>query len=141
MKFAPLQVVYSSTESDSGVGQESKLIRRYIEDLLADYYKPISMQWANPVIKFATLEKEWKEATVVLSSITEMVMQPAYQQIIGMGPSAIPLIFQSMMREPDHWFWALSSITGANPVLQEHQGKIDKMNDDWIEWGKKNLYL
>jgi hypothetical protein len=29
-------------EEDAGIGQDSQTIRRYLEDLLADYYKPLS---------------------------------------------------------------------------------------------------
>jgi hypothetical protein len=128
-------------EEDAGVGHDSQTIRRYLEDLLADYYKPLSRQWANPVIRFSNLEKEWKESTPMLSSITEIVMHPSYQQIIGMGPTAIPLIFLSMRRELGHWFWALCAITGENPVSIEHRGKIKEMTEAWLDWGRKQLYL
>lgn len=135
------QIPIDPLEEDTGVGQESQIIRRYLEDLLADYYKPLSRQWANPAIRFSNLEKEWKESTPMLSSVTEIVMHPSYQQIIGMGVTAIPLIFLSMRRELDHWFWALSAITGENPVDIEHQGKIKEMTNAWLDWGQKHLYL
>lgn len=128
-------------EADTGIGQDSQIIRRYLEDLLADYYKPLSRQWANPSIRFSNLEKEWKESTPMLSSITEIVMHPSYQQIIGMGTTAIPLIFLSMRRELGHWFWALSAITGENPVSIEYRGKIKEMTAAWLDWGHKHLYL
>ena len=130
-----------SVEEDSSIGGDSQTIRRYLEDLLADYYKPLSRQWANPAIRFSNLEKEWKESTLMLSSITEIVMHPSYQQIIGMGTPAIPLIFLSMRRELSHWFWALCAITGENPVSIEHQGRIKEMTDDWLAWGRNQLYL
>lgn len=142
MKFAsPKQFIPESIDDDKGLGQESQTIRRYIEDLLTDYYKPLSRQWANPAIRFSNLEKEWKESTSMLSSITEIAMHTAYQQIIGMGPTAIPLIFLSMEREPGHWFWALSAITGENPVRIYHRGNIKRMTEAWQDWGKKQLYL
>lgn len=135
------QLAAVHVEEDVGVGQDSQIIRRRWEDLLTDYYRPLSRQWANPSIRFSNLEKEWKESTPMLSSITEIVMHPSYQQIIGMGPTAIPLIFLSMRRELDHWFWALCAITGENPVSIEHQGKIKEMTDAWLDWGHKHLYL
>ena len=142
MKYIPYgQSTVSALEDDAGVGQDSQTIRRYIEELLTDYYKPLSRQWSNPVIRFSSLEKEWKESTSMLSSITEIVMHPSYQQIIGMGPTAITLILLSMSREPHHWFWALSAITGENPVPIEHRGKIKQMTEAWMGWGKKHLYL
>ncbi len=135
------QIASVSLEEDTGVGQESQIIRRRLENLLTDYYKPLSRQWANPAIRFSNLEKEWKESTPMLSSVTEIVMHPSYQQIIGMGVTAIPLIFLSMRRELDHWFWALSAITGENPVNIEHRGKIKEMTNAWLDWGQKHLYL
>ncbi len=135
------QLAVAPVEEDAGVGQDSQTIRRHLENLLADYYKPLSRQWANPAIRFSNLEKEWKESTPMLSSITEIVMHPSYQQIIGMGPTAIPLIFLSMRRELGHWFWALCAITGENPVSIEHRGKIKEMTDAWLVWGRKQLYL
>jgi hypothetical protein len=33
-----------------------------------------------------------------------MAMLPPYQQIIGMGPPAVPLILEELRREPDQWF-------------------------------------
>ena len=143
MKYiSPMQqLAVVPVEEDSGVGQDSKIIRRYLEDLTADYYKPLSRQWANPAIRFSNLEKEWKESTPMLSSITDIVMHPSYQQIIGMGPTAIPLIFLSMRRELGHWFWALVAITGENPVSIEHRGKIKEMTNAWLDWGHKHLYL
>jgi hypothetical protein len=43
--------------------------------------------------RFRELARQWKEATLLLSSITEMATHPAYQQIIGMGRAALPWIF------------------------------------------------
>jgi len=135
------QLAVVRDEEDAGVGHDSQIIRRYIEDLLTDYYQPLSRQWANPVIRFSNLEKEWKESTPMLSSITEIVMHTSYQQIIGMGPTAIPLIFLSMRLELGHWFWALCAITGENPVSIEQRGKIKEMTDAWLDWGRKQFYL
>ncbi len=68
-------------------------------------------------------------------------MHPAYQQIIGMGQDAIPLILAEMKRKPGHWFWALKSITGEDPVLPEQRGRIKKMTEAWINWGRNQGYI
>jgi len=91
--------------------------------------------------KFRTLVAQWKEGRGPESLTFRMAMHPAYQQIIGMGPSAVPLILDELRKEPDHWFWALRAITGASPVKKEHRGKIEHMAADWIEWGRQNGYL
>lgn len=47
-------------------------------------------------------------------------MHPAYQQIIGMGEKALPLILRDLRDRPTgHWFWALNAITGEEPTLGE----------------------
>jgi hypothetical protein len=67
-------------------------------------------------------------------------MHPAYQRIIGMGQPVVSLIMRELEREPDHWFWALSAITAANPVKPEQRGKLKQMAQAWIEWGRVNGY-
>ncbi|MBI4849315.1 MAG: hypothetical protein HY808_12205 [Nitrospirae bacterium] len=79
------------------------------------------------------LKLEWESETAYLSSITEISKHPAYQQIIGMGHVAVPFILSEMKRKPDHWFWALRSITGEDPVLPEHRGRLRQMSEDWLK--------
>jgi len=93
---------------------------------------------ANTKEKFERLTKRWKSETEVLSTIQEKAMHPAYQQIIGMGKEAIPLILNQMAREPDHWFWALKSITNEDPVPEEAKGDVIQMTKFWLEWGQSN---
>ncbi len=90
--------------------------------------------------QFADLAQEWRNATAFTSSATAMAMHPAYQQIIGMGDAALPLIFQELRREPDHWFWALKAITGEDPVAESDRGKIDKMTTAWVNWADQQGY-
>ena len=86
--------------------------------------------------KFEHLASQWEEETAFLSSITAICAHPAYQQIIGMGVDALPFIFADLSREPNHWFWALKSITGADPVSPEHRGNMVAMTTAWLEWAK-----
>jgi hypothetical protein len=91
--------------------------------------------------RFRELVREWKAATLVTSSGTEMALHPAYQQIIGMGKEAIPLILEELQREDDHWFWALKSITGEDPVPEADRGSVPKMTQAWLQWAKRHGYL
>ncbi len=68
-------------------------------------------------------------------------MHTAYQQIIGMGPIAIPFILIEMQKRSGHWFWALKSITGEDPVPPESRGIINEMAKAWINWGINQRYL
>ncbi len=82
--------------------------------------------------QFNTLAKEWKAATAFLSSTTAMVNHPSYQAIIALGPPVVPLLLRDLEREPVHWFEALQSIAGTDPVPREHWGNIAAMAADWL---------
>ena len=89
---------------------------------------------------FHQLAGEWKAATALTSSGTEMLLHPAYQRIIGMGAEVVGLIVAELRREPDHWFWALQAITGEDPVAAGDHGKIDRMTAAWLSWAGRHGY-
>jgi hypothetical protein len=89
---------------------------------------------------FRVLVSAWKSRKSHSSSIEEMSMDLAYQQIIGLGPNAVPLLLRELEREPDHWFWALHAITRHDPVPRASRGKISEMAKAWIVWGKQQGY-
>ena len=91
--------------------------------------------------RFAVLADRWKRETAVLSSVSQMAMHPAYQEIIGMGREALPLILQELERTPNHWFWALRAITGESPVPPDQFGKVEEMANAWLHWGREQGYL
>ena len=91
--------------------------------------------------KFQDLSSRWRRETALHSSVAAIAMHPAYQQIIGLGEPALPLIFGELRHEPDHWFWALGAITGENPVPDDHAGDLEAMADDWLSWGGAHGYL
>jgi hypothetical protein len=39
------------------------------------------------------------------------------------------------------WYFALSDITGENPVKAKNRGKFEHIVLDWIEWAKENDYV
>ena len=87
--------------------------------------------------QFQALAARWREDIGHLSSIREIVIHPAYQRIIGMGPAVVPHILAELARRPDHWFWALSAIIGEDPVRPEHRGRMAAMAGDWLQWAEK----
>src|SRR5438132_8846937 len=91
---------------------------------------PIEMQE-----RFRRLATEWKEQSRYLSNTAQMAMLKPYQQIIGMGWPAVPLILEELQRGPGQWFWALESITDQNPVPPVAAGNVRLMARAWIEWG------
>lgn len=120
--------------------EESLKIDKERKCSIEHFLELISRQWAHPVIKFLKLKDQWEAETSILSSDTEIAMHPAYQQIIGMGTNAIPLILSEMKKKPGHWFWALKSITGEDPVLPEQRGRVKEMTEAWLRWGREKGY-
>ena len=76
-----------------------------------------------------------------MSNTAQMAILPSYQRIIGMGMPAVPLILEELQREPNQWFWALEAITDANPVPPEDAGRVRKMAQAWIDWGKQHGFI
>lgn len=128
-------------KNNTAVGKDSDTINEEYKRTVEHYLIPTTTRWANPPIRFNTLKAEWESATAHLSSITEISTHPAYQQIIGMGTLAIPLILSEMKEKPGHWFWALKSITGEDPVSPEHRGRIKQMTEAWLRWGREQGYI
>jgi len=90
---------------------------------------------------FHALATEWQSARGHSSKLKDLAMHPAYQRIIGMGKTAIPLILEEMRRSPSHWTWALRAITGADPVPKESRGKLKEMTAAWVKWGIEKGYI
>jgi len=67
-------------------------------------------------MEFNRLADEWEGERPRGVDVADMVMHNAYQRIIGLGPRVVPLILARLEKKPDHWFWALHAITGAEPV-------------------------
>ncbi|HEY9801743.1 MAG TPA: DUF433 domain-containing protein [Leptolyngbyaceae cyanobacterium] len=89
---------------------------------------------------FMKLAKQWREETRGLSSINQMCMHPAYQQIIGMGEAVIPLLLREIANKSGRWFWALKSIAREDPVPFDFRGNTKEMTKAWLEWGRQRGY-
>lgn len=99
-------------------------------------------------MRFQSLVEEWKRTRGAMSSITDMSMLPAYQNIIGLGLAALPMILAQLKAEgddPDQWFWALMTIAEANglalpQIRPEDQGNYRRMAKTWLRWGEEQGY-
>jgi hypothetical protein len=127
--------------NDTALSNESREIHKESKRFAKHYLMPMSRQDIDCLTKFCDLKYQWEADTAKLSSITEIAMHPAYQQIIGMGQDAIPLILAEMKRKPGHWFWALKSITGDDPVLPAQRGRVKEMTKAWLNWGVEQGYI
>jgi hypothetical protein len=90
--------------------------------------------------RFEELASRWREETELLSSTEAIVRHPAYQQIIGLGKPALPLILADLAKTSDLWFHALFAITGENPIPPEIRGNVRKMAEIWLAWGERHGY-
>lgn len=86
--------------------------------------------------RFEQLAMEWRRDTAFTSSASNLVDHPAYQEIIALGPPVIPLLLAELVRNPNHWFFALRQLTGENPVAPEDRGRIKKMAEAWLCWAR-----
>ena len=91
--------------------------------------------------RFRALADQWRRETGGLSSISQMAAHPAHQEIIEMGPAAIPLLLRELQERGGHWFMALRALSGENPVPREFAGRIPKMRELWLEWGREKGYI
>src|SRR5947199_9625078 len=102
--------------------------------------KPTSEKVESVEEKFRRLASVWLAETAVVSSSSDLVAHPAFQEIVGMGPAVIPLLLRELGKRSGHWHRALRRITGVDPVAPEDRGNIDKAAEAWLRWGKEQGY-
>lgn len=102
---------------------------------------PSNVEAPSPTLeeqeRFRAACERWRNETAGRATITQRAMHPAYQEIIGLGKPAIPLILDELSHELDDWFWALKAITLADPVPPKDRGAMARMRDWWLEWGRE----
>ena len=90
--------------------------------------------------RFRRLEATWLADVGYSSSSTVLRGHPAFQEIIGLGDAAVPLMLRDLQERPRLWVWALPQITGADPVPASARGNIAKMSEAWLRWGREHDY-
>jgi len=84
------------------------------------------------------LLERWRSETAYLSDSTKRSSHPAYQEIINLGPVALPTLFRDLEQTHDgHLAKALTTITGAHPVPAENRGKIQLVAEAWLQWARE----
>jgi hypothetical protein len=92
--------------------------------------------------RFRTLADQWAELTLYRSNLGALRRHPVYQDLVGLGEPAIPLILKELERRPSvSWFGVLVEITDENPVPTELAGHVAAMAEAWLEWGKGRGYV
>lgn len=122
-----------------GFGVEYGWVSEEAQAAYEHYALPISRTELSQ--KFRRLSATWEYNNEMNSSVSAMSLQPEYQEIIGMGKAVLPFLFRELMASPNHWFWALKSITGEDPVPVADRGNLAKMTEAWVKWGKQEGYV
>jgi hypothetical protein len=91
--------------------------------------------------KFHKLRIQWESETKILSSTTAITNNSNYRQIVEMGKEVIPLLLEDISNNGSFWDSALIELSGENPVDQSDWGKMSKMREVWLKWGKEKGYL
>ncbi len=90
--------------------------------------------------RFHRLAASWHEAVAHHSSSRVRYQHPDYLEIIRMGPVVVPLLLRDLPASGRHWFEALKSITGADPVPEADAGNVERMQEAWLRWGREHGY-
>jgi hypothetical protein len=101
---------------------------------------PAGQTSAQLEARFRQLATVWLEETAHVSSSTELVNHPAFQQIVALGRPVVPLLLRELAARTGHWHRALKCITGADPVPPEGRGDFDQATEAWLRWGRDNGY-
>ena len=89
---------------------------------------------------FRRLEAIWEAETLFLSDAHRIIEHPAFQEILSLGEAVIPFMLHDLEQGPRQWVWALSRITGENPVPPADAGNLRQMGKAWLCWGRENGY-
>ena len=82
----------------------------------------------------------WKADTRHWSSVTRMIAHPSYLRIVGLARysnynDVERTLLRELETEPDHWFAALTALTGEDPTQPEYD--FDESVNAWLEWGRE----
>ena len=98
-----------------GMSRDSQVVTEQWLKSEEHYWLPITRRPQGDAGKFQALAETWRREVQFMSSVTEMVLHPAYQRIIGMGTAVVPHLLRELECRPDHWFWALPRLQGPIP--------------------------
>src|ERR1700730_7424506 len=90
---------------------------------------PAKQKRATPAMesteeKFHRLAALWRTETAFVSSSSDLVNHPAFQEIVDMGPAIIPLVLRELEKRSGHWHRVLRRIAGVDPVAPTDRGNI-----------------
>jgi hypothetical protein len=86
--------------------------------------------------KFRRLASEWSESVRSVSSITAIINNPKYREIVSLGWDIVPYLLREVQERRGFWFPALAEITTIRPYDPRDAGNNKRMTEAWVKWGK-----
>jgi len=115
-----------------------------------EFKKSLAEKWIYPRVqiadtsadesieaRFGRLADDWSRETCHISSLSDLVKNPRYQQIISLGWPVVPYLLSDLESNKRFWFPALASITGLRPFDPKDACNYRQMTDAWLRWGKR----
>src|SRR5258706_4603018 len=92
--------------------------------------------------KVERLLRTWEDEIAYFSNSRKIQSHPVLQQIIDIGPDALPALFRELEQHPSgHLARTLTEITGEQPIPPEIFGKGREIAAVWLAWAKAHGYL
>jgi len=95
-------------------------------------HTPLARTDEDVQARFKELADQWLTETGHLSSISQRVLNPSYQQIIGLGPQVVPCLIESLREGPQHWFSALVAVVGVDHAFGARTPS--EAASRWVAW-------
>ena len=90
-------------------------------------------------VDFHNLAIAWEREIAHVSSLSKMKRVPAFKELVGLGPSIIPLAFDRMKRSSVAWFLVLEELTRASPI-EPRNAALYEIKKAWLDWGRQRGY-
>ena len=87
--------------------------------------------------KFDAVVAQWRDETVAMSSVGDMMALASFKAITAVGEKALPLIYRHLQKQPSLLVIAGIAITGENPTPKSAQGNIPKIVAAWLRWAER----
>jgi len=111
----------------------------YIYRLPTGYTTTIEPESSSRIDQFNPLADAWESETAFTSAVKDMVVNQNYQDIIGMGHPALPLIFERLSDSPTRWILALRAVVGHDVAAGSTTSAEAVAR--WLDWAKSNGYI
>jgi len=86
--------------------------------------------------KFNSLVSAWKKNTMIESSISRIIEDNNFQEILALEEKAIPLIINEIEKEPSILVWALNMITNST-LESKKRLTVEDACSKWVKEYKR----